>query len=54
MAVSESATALLHGLTSRFSDAPRRATYALTAGVPGFVRVVDHATELPSGNVGLM
>ena len=41
-----------HG--SHGSDATRRATYALAAGVPGVVRVVDHATELPSGNVGLM
>ena len=41
-----------HG--SHGSDAPRRATYALAAGVPGVVRVVDHATELPAGNVGLM
>ena len=41
-----------HG--SHGSDATRRATYALAAGVPGVVRVVDHATELPAGNVGLM
>ena len=41
-----------HG--SHGSDAARRATYALAAGVPGVVRVVDHATELPAGNVGLM
>ena len=41
-----------HG--SHGSDAARRAAYALAAGVPGVVRVVDHATELPSGNVGLM
>jgi CBS domain-containing protein len=41
-----------HG--SHGSDATRRATYALASGVPGVVRVVDHATELPSGNVGLM
>lgn len=36
------------------SDATRRAMSALAEGVPGVVRVVDHATELPSGNVGLM
>jgi osmotically-inducible protein OsmY len=41
-----------HG--SHGSDATRRATSALAEGVPGVVRVVDHATELPSGNVGLM
>jgi CBS domain-containing protein len=41
-----------HG--SHGSDATRRATYALAAGVPGVVRVADHATELPAGNVGLM
>jgi hypothetical protein len=41
-----------HG--SHGSDAARRAANALAAGVPGVVRVVDHATELPSGNVGLM
>ncbi len=41
-----------HG--SHGSDATRRATYALAAGVPGVVHVVDHATELPAGNVGLM
>ena len=41
-----------HG--SHGSDATHRATSALAAGVPGVVRVVDHATELPSGNVGLM
>jgi osmotically-inducible protein OsmY len=41
-----------HG--SHGSDAARRATYALAAGVPGVVRVADHATELPAGNVGLM
>ncbi len=41
-----------HG--SHGSDAARRAAYALAARVPGVVRVVDHATELPAGNVGLM
>ena len=41
-----------HG--SHGSDATRRATYALAAGVPGVVRVVDRATELPAGNVGPM
>ena len=41
-----------HG--SHGSDATRRATRALAEGVPGVVRVVDHATELPAGNVGLM
>ncbi len=41
-----------HG--SHGSDATRRATYALAAGVPGVLRVVDHGTELPSGKVGLM
>jgi CBS domain-containing protein len=41
-----------HG--SHGSDATRRAMSALAEGVPGVVRVVDHATELPSGNVGLM
>ena len=41
-----------HG--SHGSGATRRAMSALAEGVPGVVRVVDHATELPSGNVGLM
>jgi len=36
------------------SDATRRAASALAGDVPGVVRVVDHATELPSGNVGLI
>ena len=42
----------LHG--SHGSDATRRATHALAEGVPGVVRVVDHATELPAGNAGLL
>jgi CBS domain-containing protein len=41
-----------HG--SHGSDATRRAAYALAADVPGVVRVVDHATEVPAGNVGQM
>jgi CBS domain-containing protein len=36
------------------SDAARRAVSALAGDVPGVVRVVDHATEMPVGNVGLM
>jgi osmotically-inducible protein OsmY len=33
------------------SDAARRALAVLAANTPGVVRVVDHATRMPSGNM---
>ena len=41
-----------HG--THHSDAARRAVSGLAGNVPGVVRVVDHATEMPAGNVGMM